>query len=322
MAKRARSTPIRWKRVFATLDLKPPSDVTLVVEAIIETAVSLGGVAEPPTDEQVRVIVNEVVRVENWNSDKHPDATNQGHHRVARYSSGPQRLRLHADIIESLYTKVRPDDDEHITIERGGALPKSGVRQENIAVFVIGPPASGKSRVARVLAESTHAITIDSDDAKRMLPEYRNGLNATALHRESSEIIKGNNGLYREALRSGMNVVVPTVGESIKELRDLLAEQVLPGSPLRGYRMYLVHVQCPVEIAAFRSLLRLRDTGRYVPLEKLLVEIGGRVQRAYGKMKQEQWAGYAAFSTRADGKEPEVIENRGCAWFVQEKGSR
>jgi hypothetical protein len=84
-----------------------------------------------------------------------------------------------------------PDSDDHIKLGKGGAVPQNLMRSKDACVL-IGLPASGKSTIARRFATEYGAIILDSDFAKRKLPEFPNyPWGASIVHEESAKIIFG-----------------------------------------------------------------------------------------------------------------------------------
>lgn len=100
------------------------------------------------------------------------------------YVNDLDRWKLRRQIIHELFTWKRLDNDDDIRLGKGGALPDSGVKKERKAYILIGPPASGKSTVANRIAEKEGAIILDSDYAKRKLPEFEYECGATLVRDE------------------------------------------------------------------------------------------------------------------------------------------
>jgi predicted kinase len=210
--------------------------------------------------------------------------------RHSEFRDGFKRLRLHADIIESLLTKPRPHDESQISIAVGGACPTEGAGSQSRAFFVTGLPACGKSTIVRHVFQKARAMVLDPDDAKKMLPEYKGGKNSLPLHEESSKIIKGTNGLLDCVLDRGWNFIMPTIGadaDHLREVRNRLIDT--------GYKVTLLYVHCEPEIAAIRSLQRLADDGRYVPLELILSTDGSPSIAFKAVVKDPEWAGWAKY---------------------------
>ena len=128
-------------------------------------------------------------------------------------------------------------------------------KRERQATLVIGLSASGKSTISDVLLKDGGYLLVDADEAKKLLPEYNNGLLAGFVHEESSNI---NKKLLALAIENGDNICLPTVGggdglfKKIKLLKDA------------GYRVKVSLAHVPVEEAKRRVIQRFKDEGRFV----------------------------------------------------------
>lgn len=235
--------------------------------------------------------------------------------RVRTYASNDAREILRTRIIEELFTLRRPDRDSDITLGNGGSLPKTGdlscARQ---AFLLLGPPASGKSRIANALAEQHRALILDSDHAKQKLPEYHAGQGAALVHEESDAIIFGHRTtdvkpLIAKAIGVGANIILPKVGANKTKLVALARE-------LRKhrYQVSLVLVSIGRELATSRCLDRFENSGRYVPLTYVFDEIANEPQLSYYRLRTQKkfrklWRYHAAYSTDAiaSGQPPELL---------------
>jgi len=198
----------------------------------------------------------------------------------------PARIALRRSIIEELYGD--------------GAKKK-----ERQAFIVMGLPASGKSSaVAEPLAKEHGALIIDSDEAKAKLPEFADGLLASAVHEESSDIA----GLVMDrALAQGDNVVLPVVGKTLSSLEKKIADL-----KAKGYRVNLYYVDLPVEKAIERGKGRFQHTGRLVPLDYIR-KVGLKPKENFDKIKtgkaREEVDHYEAWSNDVvRGQRPRLLE--------------
>ena len=112
-------------------------------------------------------------------------------YRSPKYKTDDSRFGLRKQILQELKCKIRLDDDEKIVLGKGGALPKTPLRKEKQAFYVIGLPASGKSEISSMLSDNYGAIILDSDYAKRKFPEFSTDYGATVVHEESSIVVFG-----------------------------------------------------------------------------------------------------------------------------------
>lgn len=220
------------------------------------------------------------------------------------------REELRKKIVDDLINKGRLDNDDEMDMDRGGALPKTELRKEKKAFYIIGPPASGKSGVANKIADAVGAYILDSDYAKRKLPEYNNQIGSASLvHEESDALIFNyeNGNLLRYCIQNECNIVIPKIGhekESICKFCRELNEV--------GYQVYLISVDLDRIKATQRAYYRYRETKRYVPLSLIFDGYGNQPTLNYFKIKQGEekiFSGFAQISTDVQiGKMPVLSE--------------
>lgn len=148
------------------------------------------------------------------------------------------------------------------------AIPKDG---KSKVVFMAGLPASGKTYATQnlfkkvkgsdgLLMEDNNGekyIVLNADDIKQHLPEMDNGIGATLVHRESSEL---NSGLIDSLSNEGVNIIVDgTLAKEDKAKRqiDMFKE--------KGYSSSLIFVDVPAEQAINMAASRFKEEGRFVP---------------------------------------------------------
>ena len=138
------------------------------------------------------------------------------------------RRRLHEEIAEGF-------------LASGGSKPGPPT-----AVFVIGPPGAGKTRIGVPLVEKSFErsfTTVNADDIKEALPEYA-GWNAAALHEESAYIAES---LVRQrAVARRRNLLLDLTGRD-----GLKLEAEAKALKQMRYEVYLLLVHVP----AWRSAL-------------------------------------------------------------------
>ena len=145
------------------------------------------------------------------------------------------------------------------------------------ADIVLGLPAGGKSSaVANPLAKEHGSLIIDSDMAKELLPEYRNGLGARATHQESSDIA-GN--ILKKAVENKDNVVLPLVGRNKDKMQKLVEDLYS-----YGYTVHLHFNEVSVETAKKRAISRFNETGRFVDT-KYIESLGLQPKETYDILK-------------------------------------
>lgn len=136
----------------------------------------------------------------------------------------------------------------------------------------MGPPASGKSGVSSKIADIYGCYILDSDYAKRKLPEYNNQIGAASLvHEESDALVFGDNGLMDRCVAMKNNVVIPKIGWNMKSVLDMCKSL-----KSAGYKVYLISVDLDRQKATQRAYNRFIKTKRYVPLSLVFDNYGNQ----------------------------------------------
>lgn len=214
----------------------------------------------------VSKIVSTELNIENF--DESLISLHSKSYRVSRFRKDVDRKKLRNLIVQELLTQKRLPDDEGIKLGVGGAFPNTIVKTERNAYIIIGLPASGKSTISNLVADKYGAFILDSDYAKRKLPEYDAlPFGATLVHEESDKIIFGENSplkfksLFDYCREEGSNIVLPKIGSNTEGLEALI--QLLKKN---GYAVHLTLVELDRIKSTQRALLRFEKTNRYVPL--------------------------------------------------------
>ncbi len=210
-----------------------------------------------------------------------------------------KRWALRKKIISELLSTTRPDNDDDINIGIGGALPKSALQSNKQAIIIIGLPASGKSTIASSIADEYGAIILDSDYAKRKIPEYYSKPHgATVVHEESSEIIFGfseNDGnlrsVYETCLEKGHNIIIPKIGQSAKNILNLS----ITLTETNKYDVHLISIELIKKEATIRALQRFDQTNRYVPLGMIFDHYGNDTMLSYYYLRTKHLANFKSF---------------------------
>ena len=208
----------------------------------------------------------------------------------------PERIKLREDIAAELYGK--------------------GAKNKNKqAYIVIGAPASGKSSLSDPLAKKTGSLIIDSDMAKERLPEFieSDGKRADQVHEESQIIA---NEVLEVAIENGDNVLLPIVGKS--ENAIMRRYNKLNDA---GYDVHLRYVYLPIEKTVERAVSRYRETGRLVPLDYIVNEVGYKPLQNYVIMKEKGlFKSYEAVSSEVKyGEKPKHLEDNEIRELVSRK---
>lgn len=223
-------------------------------------------------------------------------------YRNHQYKSDESRVIFRRSIFNELITLKRLDNDDDIKPKVGGARPITALQSKKQAIILIGLPASGKSLIANTIADIYGAYIIDSDYAKRKLPEFEhNEWGASILHKESSLVIFGCESheqysqelsLYEFCISKGFNMVIPTIGdchEMLRKTRNTLIE--------KGYKVHLILISLDRKESCRRVLNRFLETKRYIPLGNVFDVYGNEPILSYYRTKNDkQWSSVGKLS--------------------------
>lgn len=188
---------------------------------------------------------------------------------------------------ESMRMEIREKLQEAGSVvkdENGKTSMTGEVREESRLDIVIGLPAAGKSSViVDSLSQEHGSKVIDSDDAKKLIPEFRDGIGANIVHVESADI---NNNVLQKARDIGQNIILPIIGsnpDSVKKTIDTMKGH--------GYKVYVHYVEVRPETARMRMLGRFITDGRFVDyknLERYTNEDGSsKCDRSFEVLKED-----------------------------------
>jgi adenylate kinase family enzyme len=180
--------------------------------------------------------------------------------------------------------------------------PGYKVKAEKKAVIFLGPPAAGKSTQANLIARKLGAAIIDSDDAKKALPEFQGGIGAAAVHEESSALAELVEQLI---IDEGSNIVIPKVGGNQASI-----VKVIDRLKAKGYTVTLASMDVTPQNALTRMLKRFVKTGRLISPEYVR-SIGTKPNATYASLKQQGKAdGYAQIDNNQKlGESPTIRED-------------
>jgi hypothetical protein len=215
--------------------------------------------------------------------------------RVVRRARRLARERPSTHVLNDSARKVLRANVEKALYGDGAA------RRQRQATIIIGPSASGKSRLATQAVNDTGALLIDADEAKKLLPEFEAGKGADLVHVESADIAEG--PLLRRAMRAGDNIVLPMVGKTAEK-----ALRLVKGLQRQGYDVHLKYIRMAPRTAAKAAVERFERTGRFVDPNYVLNDVGTKPERTYGILKTEGGLkSYEAYEARP-GKAPLLRE--------------
>lgn len=209
--------------------------------------------------------------------------------RDAAYQSDDARHRLSEVIVEQMVSAPRLADENEYQMGNGGGVPAGDVRYERTAWLVIGGPGAGKSGLVNTIADSNGAVYISADIAKRLLPEFQR-VGAGGVHVESTHIARR---ATVDAADSGANIIIERTGRSLENIMEVL-DILRP----RGYRVKLVLVDLPRNVAMVRVLSRFTQTGRLISPAEVYERVGNKPLEAYNEAIERGLADeYEAYRT-------------------------
>lgn len=167
------------------------------------------------------------------------------------------REALQADVLKKMQENVMCAR----TLADGSKdLEGKGIKHEKRLDLIVGVPAAGKSSaLAEPISEMYSSRMIDSDEAKKRIPEYHNGYGASLVHEESQKITEKH---FEIALSKGENLVYQRVGSNYNEM-----ERIISQAKGYGYSVYVHYNELEKNKALGRMLERYLTTGRFLQPE-------------------------------------------------------
>lgn len=225
------------------------------------------------------------------------------------------------------YTRTERDENGN-KVEMFDGEVKTGNRLD----LVIGLPGAGKSSViVNALSNEVGARIVDSDVAKRFIPENADGKHANLVHAESAQI---NNKVRDIAMSRGENIIMPIIGSKGDEVLNGRTNPdgtkdtkgIVEIAKENGYKVYVHYVDIPVNESIGRVIVRNIEEGRSVPptnLEKYIEKDGNdkpvtdengkyisMCDKSYETIKNDdRIEGYSHWNNDVSvGEKPELIE--------------
>lgn len=224
-------------------------------------------------------------------------------------SISTDKLKFRDGLHEGIQKKIQ----ERGSVEyNNGEVTYSGeVKRDRRADIVIGLPAAGKSStLVEPISNEFNSRVVDSDEIKKLIPEFNNGWGADVVHQESKKI---NNKVLEETADREENFVLPIVGSKLEKV-----EKYITALKALDYKVYLHYNELPINKAIGRVLNRFLEEGRFID-PKIIYNYGDKVARVYEniKTKGDLIDGYSKFNNDVKrGEKPRLIESncRGRIW--------
>ena len=147
--------------------------------------------------------------------------------------------------------------------------------------IVMGPSSAGKSTgLVDTLQKETNSFLADSDEIKKLIPEFEDGYNAGGVHKESSDI---NGRILAMAMKQGNNVIYPTTGREPKKLKA-----IIDNAEAKGYNVKVNLVTADRPVLLLRNLGRMLKTNRVVNGDELLTEeLVNGIEETYNNLDEK-----------------------------------
>lgn len=161
------------------------------------------------------------------------------------------------------------------------AVYKTGSEsKDRIAVIITGLPASGKSKLTNEVKDIIKGMVVDSDDYKKLIPEYKNGIGTSSTHNESKEFFKR---MLKKTITNGDNIIIPTLGRNEESL-----VKIINSLKSQNYGIAMIRVDVPITVAELRNIKRAIKTGRYVDSQIITKDVDNNIKTIYNKLTKEQ----------------------------------
>ena len=281
-------------------NLNAKEDVEAAFQEDIELRKDLGKLIDEGADEATieahPAIVNameEAMSIPVTSGKRGFDTDEWWDNRVFKF--GEEEVIGDGEALKRLYDSAKKlawEDDKLIA-------PINPVRQNKELTIVLGPPASGKSMIANRIGQKTRSMIIDSDEAKKVLPEFKGGTGSNAVHKESQLLSEKMQDI---AMSEGQNIVIPTVGQIDTKIINLMKKY-----KEAGYKVNLTLMEVTPKNVMSRMLRRFVTTGKLIPLH-VVKAVEDKPIKTYNKLKRSA-DGYAKIDNNQKfGQDPTVKE--------------
>lgn len=169
-------------------------------------------------------------------------------------------------------------------------MPPNGtpLKKEYKATIVVGLPAAGKStRIANPLSEEQGAFIMDSDEMKKLIPEYHGGQGADTVHEESKTVMKQAFAEFTSGSMKGTNLVIPVIGDKASGLNKKYINDLLAA----GYDVEIAYKQADAKSSANRVVSRAISEGRFIPRDVVEGYNDEAVRNAYNEVLATDYGG-------------------------------
>lgn len=166
---------------------------------------------------------------------------------------------------------------QHVLDELYGT---GAAKKDRVAHLIMGGPGTGKSTaIGDQLMKEAGAILVDSDEAKKLLPEFDGGKGAGVVHAESSLIATS---LLQRAALAGDNIVNPTVGATFDKIDSKITDL-----KAMGYTVHLHLVNLPEDEAVTRVMARMKSAQRFVDTDYVVNTVDSKPPIVFDQLRDD-----------------------------------
>ncbi len=150
----------------------------------------------------------DVVDIENTTLIKKIIEDQDAYYEINRTDIEPNFVngRFTEEYLNNKIYKLGQDEYKGIETVLNAVYKTGSETKDRIAVIITGVPASGKSKFTNEVKDVTKGMVIDSDDYKKLIPEYKNGIGTSSVHNESKEFFKR---MLKKTITNGDNIIIP-----------------------------------------------------------------------------------------------------------------
>lgn len=224
----------------------------------------------------------DVIDIENSNLVKKIIEDQDAYYEINRTDIEPNFVngRFTEEYLNNKIYKLGQDEYKGIETVLNAVYKTGSETKDRIAVIITGVPAAGKSKFTNEVKNVTKGMVIDSDDYKKLIPEYKKGIGTSSVHYESKEFFKR---MLKKTITNGDNIIIPTLGRNEEPLT-----KIINSLKSKGYGIAMIRVDVPLAVAELRNIKRAIKTGRYVDSQIITKEVDNNIKTIYNKLTKEQ----------------------------------
>ena len=144
------------------------------------------------------------------------------------------------------------------------------------------------SRIVNPLSDEQGAFILDSDEMKKLIPEYAetNGGAANAVHEESKNLMNKVFAEFTNKDMKGTNIAIPIIGGNVKSIEEYVKPLINA-----GYDVEIAYKSATAKESANRVIKRAIQTGRFIPTSVVQNYDDNNVRNAYEEILAADYDG-------------------------------